>query len=95
MGIDAFFWSGGLPTAAVLDLANTPGLTIRLLANDSVLPALQQTYGPQTPKPRATAGTGGWRAGGPRHQKTSPGLSLAPWESHFGSKRLHVKLSTK
>jgi TRAP transporter TAXI family solute receptor len=44
--IDAFFWSGGLPTASVLDLAHTPGITIRLLANDSVLPSLQQTYGP-------------------------------------------------
>jgi TRAP transporter TAXI family solute receptor len=44
--IDAFFWSGGLPTAAVLDLAHTPGLSIRLLANDDVLPALQQSYGP-------------------------------------------------
>ncbi len=27
--IDAFFWSGGIPTAAVLDLASTPGLTWR------------------------------------------------------------------
>jgi TRAP transporter TAXI family solute receptor len=43
--IDAFFWSGGLPTAAVLDLAHTPGLAIRLLANDGVLPALQQKHG--------------------------------------------------
>jgi TRAP transporter TAXI family solute receptor len=43
--IDAFFWSGGLPTSAVLDLAHTPGIRIRLLANDTVLPALQQRYG--------------------------------------------------
>ena len=25
--IDAFFWSGGIPTAAVTDLAATPGMT--------------------------------------------------------------------
>jgi TRAP transporter TAXI family solute receptor len=43
--IDAFFWSGGLPTAAVLDLANTPRLKIKLLPNDDVLPALQKQYG--------------------------------------------------
>jgi len=43
--IDAFFWSGGLPTAAILDLAHTPGISIRLLPNDDVLPALQKTYG--------------------------------------------------
>jgi len=44
--IDAFFWSGGLPTAALLDLAHTPGISMRLLANDDVLPALQRSYGP-------------------------------------------------
>ena len=25
--IQAFFWSGGLPTAAILDLGHTPGIT--------------------------------------------------------------------
>jgi TRAP transporter TAXI family solute receptor len=29
--IDAFFWVGGLPTAAVTDLANTPGIKIRMI----------------------------------------------------------------
>jgi len=43
--IDAFFWSGGLPTAAILDLAHTPGITIDLVPNDSVVPALQKQYG--------------------------------------------------
>src|SRR5262245_56980533 len=28
--IDAFFWNGGLPTAAVLDLAATPGIRMKL-----------------------------------------------------------------
>lgn len=43
--LDAFFWSGGLPTAAVLDLATTPGIRIRLVPLDSTLPELQKTYG--------------------------------------------------
>lgn len=43
--IDAFFWSGGLPTSAVLDLAATPGIRIKLIPLDSVLPALQAKYG--------------------------------------------------
>ncbi|MDQ7849024.1 MAG: TAXI family TRAP transporter solute-binding subunit [Armatimonadota bacterium] len=43
--IDAFFWSGGLPTSAVLDLAATPGVRIKLIPLDSVLPALQAKYG--------------------------------------------------
>ncbi|MCL5950844.1 MAG: TAXI family TRAP transporter solute-binding subunit [Chloroflexi bacterium] len=44
--VDAFFWSGGLPTAAVLDLAATPGQKIRLLSSAEVLPKLVEKYGP-------------------------------------------------
>ena len=44
--IDAFFWSGGLPTASVLDLASTAGLTAKLIANDEVIPSLQSAWGP-------------------------------------------------
>jgi TRAP transporter TAXI family solute receptor len=43
--IDAFFWSGGLPTASILDLASSVGITARLLSNDDVLPSLRQHYG--------------------------------------------------
>ncbi len=43
--IHAFFWSGGLPTAAVLDLASTPGHRIKMIPNDEVVPALQTKYG--------------------------------------------------
>jgi TRAP-type uncharacterized transport system substrate-binding protein len=43
--IDAFFWSGGLPTAAVLDLANTPRLRMKLLPNEDILPELRHRYG--------------------------------------------------
>ncbi len=43
--IDAFFWSGGLPTAGVLDLAATPGVRIQLVPLDVLVPALQAKYG--------------------------------------------------
>ena len=43
--IDAFFWSGGVPTASVLDLASTSGTAWRLLSTDDVLGALRSTYG--------------------------------------------------
>jgi uncharacterized protein len=43
--IDAFFWSGGLPTAAILDLAHTPGIRIRMIPNDGALDALKKGYG--------------------------------------------------
>jgi TRAP transporter TAXI family solute receptor len=43
--IDAFFWSGGVPAAGVLDLSHTSGITIRVIPNDDTLAALQNTYG--------------------------------------------------
>ena len=43
--IDAFFWSGGLPTASILDLASSIGVSARLIPNDDVVAALQQQYG--------------------------------------------------
>lgn len=43
--IDAFFWSGGLPTASILDLASSVGIRARLIPNDEVIPALQRQFG--------------------------------------------------
>ena len=43
--IAAFFWSGGLPTAAVQDLAHTPGVSLRLLPTAHLLPALRRAHG--------------------------------------------------
>jgi len=43
--VDAFFFSGGLPTAAIQDLAHTPGLTIRLIPSGDVLEPLRRTFG--------------------------------------------------
>ena len=44
--IAAFFWSGGLPTAAVQDLAHSQGISLRLLPSGDLVPALQRDYGP-------------------------------------------------
>jgi TRAP transporter TAXI family solute receptor len=44
--VDAFFWSGGLPTAAIQDLSHTPGLAIRLLPTLSLLTTLTRDHGP-------------------------------------------------
>lgn len=41
--VDAFFWSGGLPTAAVLDLAISE--PVAMLDTTDVLPKLQAQYG--------------------------------------------------
>jgi TRAP transporter TAXI family solute receptor len=43
--VAAFFWSGGLPTAAVQDLAHSPGMSIALIPTADVLPALRREHG--------------------------------------------------
>lgn len=43
--IDAFFWVGGLPTAAILDLAASPGVSMKVIPTDPALPAIFKKYG--------------------------------------------------
>ena len=43
--IDAFFWVGGLPTAAVTDLANTPGTKIRMIDHAETVGPMNKKYG--------------------------------------------------
>ena len=43
--IDAFFWVGGLPTAAVTDLANTPGVKIKMVDHADAVAAMNRKYG--------------------------------------------------
>ena len=43
--IDAFFWVGGLPTAAVTDLANTPNVKIKMIDHADLVPAMNKKYG--------------------------------------------------
>src|SRR5262249_8148342 len=44
--IDDFFGGGGVPTAALTDLAATPGYKIKLLDHAEAIPALVKKYGP-------------------------------------------------
>ena len=43
--IDAFFWVGGLPTAAVSDLANTPGTRIKMVDHADLVAGMNKKYG--------------------------------------------------
>jgi uncharacterized protein len=43
--LDAFFWSGGVPTPAVQELASTPGMSISLVPQDDLLLLLQRDFG--------------------------------------------------
>ena len=43
--IDAFFWVGGLPTAGVTDLANTPGTKLKLIDHADAVAAMNKKYG--------------------------------------------------
>lgn len=44
--IDAFVWDGGLPTAAVLDLAATPGTKMHLIPHGDAVAKMTAKYGP-------------------------------------------------
>jgi TRAP transporter TAXI family solute receptor len=44
--IDAFFWVGGLPTAAIIDLSTTPGMKIKLVGHEEAVPKMREKYGP-------------------------------------------------
>jgi uncharacterized protein len=64
--VDAFFWVGGLPTAAILDLAASPGLSMKLIPTAAALPAIFKKYGhiyvtaqiPKATYPKMTADIG-------------------------------------
>lgn len=43
--IDAFFWVGGLPTAAVTDLANSPGVKIQMIDIAHLVPVMSKQHG--------------------------------------------------
>jgi TRAP transporter TAXI family solute receptor len=43
--IDAFFWVGGLPTAAITDLGATPGVKMKLIDHSDVVDKMNVKYG--------------------------------------------------
>ncbi len=44
--VDAFFWVGGLPTAAVTDLASTPNTQIKMIDFSQFTAKMNAKYGP-------------------------------------------------
>jgi uncharacterized protein len=44
--IDAYFWVGGVPTAAVTDLGATPGVKIKLIDHADTVDKMNAKYGP-------------------------------------------------
>lgn len=42
--LDGFFWSGGLPTSAVIDLVNVGSIKVKLLDHTDILAKLQAKY---------------------------------------------------
>ncbi|MGB3273700.1 MAG: TAXI family TRAP transporter solute-binding subunit [Xanthobacteraceae bacterium] len=55
--IDAFFWVGGLPTAAVTDLAATPGMKLKLVDHAEVVDKMNKKYGNLYSQSKIPAGT--------------------------------------
>ena len=55
--IDAFFWIGGVPTAALTDLAATPGVKMKLLDLAEYADAMNKKYGPLYAKGTIPAGS--------------------------------------
>ena len=43
--IDAFFWVGGIPTAAVTDLGATPGMKIKMIDHADIVDKMNAKYG--------------------------------------------------
>jgi TRAP transporter TAXI family solute receptor len=54
--IDAFFWIGGVPTAALTDLAATPGVKMKMLDSGEYAEAMNKKYGPLYTKGTIAAG---------------------------------------
>lgn len=44
--VDAFIWDGGLPTAAILDVAATPGIKVHLIPHGDAVAKMVAKYGP-------------------------------------------------
>ncbi len=55
--IDGLIWVGGLPTAAITDLAATPGITVKLLDHAQYADAMNQKWGPLYVRGKTPANT--------------------------------------
>jgi len=55
--IDAFFWVGGIPTAAISTLATTAGVKMKLIDHADIVDKMNEKYGKLYSKSRIKAGT--------------------------------------
>ena len=55
--IDAFFWVGGIPTAAIATLATTAGVRMKLIDHADIVDKMNDKYGKLYSKSRIKAGT--------------------------------------
>jgi hypothetical protein len=44
--LDAFFWLGGIPTAAITDLGMAPGIKLKLISHADAVAKMRGKYGP-------------------------------------------------
>jgi len=78
--IDAFFWVGGIPTAAVTDLAATPGTSLVLIDHAEFLKPMNDKYGPLYSETEIPAGS---YAGQPQANK-----NVSVWNLLVADERL-------
>ena len=55
--IDAFFWVGGIPMAAIANLATTTGVKMKLIDHADIVDKMNEKYGKLYSKSRIKAGT--------------------------------------
>ena len=55
--IDAFFWVGGIPTAAIGSLATTAGVKMKLIDHADIVPKMNEKYGKLYSTSKIKAGT--------------------------------------
>lgn len=55
--VDAFFWVGGIPTAAIATLATTAGVKMKLIDHADIVDRMNEKYGKLYSKSRIKAGT--------------------------------------
>ncbi len=83
--IDAFFWVGGVPTAAITDLAATPGIKIRLIDHAEVVDAMNKKYGPLYVKGVIPAGS--------YSGQDKPNANIDVWNILVASDKMSDKLA--
>jgi TRAP transporter TAXI family solute receptor len=78
--IDGLIWVGGLPTAAITDLATTPGITIKLIDHAEYADEMNKRWGPLYVKGKIPAST--------YKNQTSDNANLDVWNLLVADKKM-------